>query len=187
MRTRSLGQLQQRAEQRGDVAPAGLRRAAHALHDRVARLRLVGEAVDAVVEELGVGLGPVVEERGPQPVDRRALDAEVGVAPLVLVAGVALPLVGDADAAGEADRLVDDQHLAVGAVVELARAEPAQRPEPAHAGRRPRSMQVDERLVHRCGAPTRRAAPAPGRRRRARVGEPLGELACRSRPPSRRT
>ena len=132
MRTRSLRELQQRQEQHVDVAPARLRRAADALHDGVARLGLFGEAVDLLVEEHGVGLGPVVEERGAQAVDRRARQPEVGVAPLVLVAGVALPLVGDADAAGEGDRLVDDHHLAVGAVVDLGRPEAAQRPEPAH-------------------------------------------------------
>ena len=52
-----------------------------------ARLGLVGEAVDVVVEELRIGLGPVVEERGAQPVDGRAPEAEVRVAPLVLVRG----------------------------------------------------------------------------------------------------
>ena len=71
-------------------------------------LGLIGEVVVGRVEEHGVGLGPVVEERGPQPVDRGPADAEVRVAPLVLVAGVAVPLVGDADAAGEAGALVDD-------------------------------------------------------------------------------
>jgi hypothetical protein len=72
------------------------------------------------------GLGPVLRERRSQPVDRRTEHAHVGVAPLALVAGVAAPLLGDADAAGERDPLVDDEHLAVGAVVLLERrAEPA--------------------------------------------------------------
>jgi hypothetical protein len=78
---------------------------------------LVREAVSTFVEELRDGLGPVVEEGRAQPVDRGAVDAEVRVAPLVFVAGVALPLVGDAHAAGERDRLVDDEHLPVRAVV----------------------------------------------------------------------
>ena len=72
IRTRRSRQLQQRAEQRGHVAPARLRRAAHALHDGGAGLGLVREAVDALVEQAGIGLGPVVEEGGPQPVDGRA-------------------------------------------------------------------------------------------------------------------
>ena len=112
------------------------------------------------------------------------VDAEVGVAPLALVARVALPLVGDADAAGEADRLVDDQHLAVGAVVDRPEPEPAHRPEPAHAARRPLHV-VDERRVHRSGAPgvEQHAHPHAGLRaaRRARR-----RTRCRSRPPSRR-
>ena len=72
MRIAMLGELQQRAEQRVDVAVAGFRRAAHALHDRRPGLGLIGEAVDELVEELRVGLRPVVEERGAQTVDRRA-------------------------------------------------------------------------------------------------------------------
>ena len=99
-----LGQLEEGPEQRGDVAPAGLRRAADALGDGVARLGLLGEPVDAVFEEDRVGLGPVVEEGGPEAVHGRALEPEVGVAPLGFVPGVAFPLVGDADAAGEAAR-----------------------------------------------------------------------------------
>ena len=49
------------------------------------------------------------------------------VAPVVGVLGVALPLVGDADAAGEADAPVDHQQLAVGAVVHAAEVVPVQR------------------------------------------------------------
>ena len=122
MRSRFVRELQERAEEERDVALARARRAANALHDRVAGLLLLREAVDAFVEEVQVGLGPVGEKGGAEPVDRRPVDAEVGVPPFVLVAGVALPLVGDPDAAGERDRLVDDEHLAVGPVVEPARA-----------------------------------------------------------------
>ena len=123
-------QLQQGPEERRHVAPADLRGAPHALHQRRPGLGLVGEAVDRLVEELRARLGPVVQERRAQPVDRRPFDAEVGVAPLVLVASVALPAVGDADPTGEPDGLVGDQHLAVGAVVDLAGPEPSQRSVP---------------------------------------------------------
>ena len=44
-------------------------------------------------------------------------DAEVRVAPMIGVLRVATPFVGDADAAGEADLAVDDEQLAVRAVV----------------------------------------------------------------------
>ena len=102
MRTRCCGQLQQRAEQRGDVAPAGLRRAAHALHDGVARLGLVGEAVDrrrrtasgSVSAQLSRNAARSPSTAGPWM--RKCVSRHSR-----LVAGVALPLVGDADAAGE--------------------------------------------------------------------------------------
>ena len=50
------------------------------------------------------GLDPVVHERRLHLRDRRAFDAVVRVAPVLGILRVALPLVGDADAAGEADR-----------------------------------------------------------------------------------
>ena len=53
------------------------------------------------------------------------------VPPLVLVAGVAIPLVGDADAAGEARALVDDAHLAMRAVVVRPGLQSVERPEPS--------------------------------------------------------
>ena len=56
-------QLHQRPEEGSDVAPSRLRSPAYALSTCVTGLRLMGEAVD-VVEEDGVGLDPVVEERG---------------------------------------------------------------------------------------------------------------------------
>ena len=73
----ALCHLQQGAEQGGDVAAARLGGAPDALHDRVARLRLVGEAIVGIVEQRRVGLGPVVEERGPEAVDAGAFDPEV--------------------------------------------------------------------------------------------------------------
>ena len=101
-------------------------------------LRLLRELVVVVVERLA-GLGPVLDERRLQAVDRRPLDAQVGVPPLVLVAGVAAPLLGDADAAGEADPAVDDADLAVQPVVGLERRLHQRLAEPLdlHAGRGP--------------------------------------------------
>ena len=52
------------------------------------------------------------------------VDAEVRVAPVLGALGPAAPLVGDADAAGEADRAVHDQHLAVRAVVQPPQVPP---------------------------------------------------------------
>ena len=51
--------------------------------------------------------------------DHRTFDADHRVAPVILVLRVAQPLVVEADAAGEADASVDDQNLAVRAVVQF--------------------------------------------------------------------
>ena len=91
-----------------------------------------GKRSTDIVEQDVIGLGPVVQERRPQPVDGGAADLEMGVAPLRRIPGVALPLVGDPDAARESGRLVDDHDLAMGAVVHLLRLEVLQRPEPPH-------------------------------------------------------
>ena len=153
-------QLEERLEQGGHVAQAGLRCPSDALDDRPAGLGLIGEAVDALVEHAAVGLGPVVEEGGPQAVDGRTLDAEVGVAPLGLVAGVAQPAVGDPHPSREPDGFVGDEDLAVGAVVELARPQPVQRSEPVdlRAGVLDPSQHP---LVHRVGAPGVQQDPDP--------------------------
>ncbi|CAM5236337.1 hypothetical protein SCALM49S_01805 [Streptomyces californicus] len=86
------------------------------LDDRVAVVLLRDEPV-AVVEQLVVALGPVLGERGGQSVDGGPGDLDVGVPPLALVAGVAAPLLGYPDTAGERGLLVDDEDLAVAAVV----------------------------------------------------------------------
>ena len=54
-------------------------------------------------------LEPVVEEGRLHLGDGGALDAEVRLAPVVLVLRVPEPFVADADAAGEADAAVDDE------------------------------------------------------------------------------
>jgi hypothetical protein len=81
-------------------------------------------------EHLAGGLEPVLGEGALQAAHDRAADADVGVAPVVGVLGVARPLLGDADAADHPDAAVGDQDLAVRAVgrpadrVGLERAEP---------------------------------------------------------------
>ena len=62
---------------------------------------------------------PVVEEDRLHLRHHQALDTKVVVAPLFWVAGLAAPVVGDAHTPGVADAAVDNQQLAVGAVVEL--------------------------------------------------------------------
>ena len=47
---------------------------------------------------------------------------------MVGILGIAIPLVGDADTAGETDPAIHHQQLAVGAVVEAAEVVPLQRP-----------------------------------------------------------
>ena len=147
-----LRQLEQRPEHRRHVAPARLGGAPDALDHGGPGLGLIREAVDRLVEELGLRLGPVVQERGAQAVHGRTLDAEVGIAPLRLVAGIAPPAVGDADTPGEADRLVGDEHLAMRAMVHLTQAQAVERAEPVDLG--PGALHaVDHRLVHGVRAP----------------------------------
>ncbi len=130
MRNRTCRELEQRAEQQRDVALAGSGGAAHALHDGVPLLLLLGESIHGIVEEIQVRLGPVRQERGAETVHCGSVDPEVRVAPFVLVARIAGPLVGDSHAAGECDGLVDDEHLAVGPVIQPSRFQAGHRAEP---------------------------------------------------------
>ena len=95
------------------------------------------------------GVTPIRQERRPQRVDRRPLDLEVGVPPFVGVAGVAFPLLGDPDPAGEGEPVVDHQDLAVGAVVALPDLPPDGRAEPAqlHPGARHDLDQIGRHLL----------------------------------------
>src|SRR5690606_39589903 len=61
----------------------------------------------------------------------RTLDAKMGVTPLAGVAGVSLPLFGDAHAAGEADTPVTNQDFTMCPVVVAPKA-PGGRAEPQH-------------------------------------------------------
>ena len=129
MRARRRGDGQQVHEAHAFAAALG--RAAEDLAALVARGRQRREIVGAVQHRAG-GLDPVVHEHRLHLRDHRSFGAEVRVAPVRGVLRVSGPFVGDADAAGEADATVDDQQLAVRAVVEPSQLVPARLVEPAH-------------------------------------------------------
>ena len=106
----------------------------------------VGQVVLAG-EHLAGPLEPVLGERALQPADDRPADADVGVAPVVGVLGVARPLRGDPDPAGHPDPAVGDQHAAVGAVREPLDRVRLRRPEEDHLARRRRASR-DQAALH---------------------------------------
>ena len=122
--------------ERLDVRVADARAGAHDLHRAAAVDRLELGQVVLADERVAGRLEPVLGERALQAADDRAAHADVRVAPVLGVLGVAGPLLGDADAADHPDPAVDDQQLAVRAVVQppqrvgLGRAEARD----AHAG-----------------------------------------------------
>ena len=127
-----FGGGQREVDQRLRVRVAHRGARAHHLH-RTAVLHLVEVGQVAVAGQHVAGaLEPVLGERTLEAAHDRAADAHVGVAPVVGVLGVAGPLLGDPDPAGEADLAVHDQQLAVRAVLEpadrvrLGRAKPAE-------------------------------------------------------------
>src|SRR6185369_10769691 len=77
-------------------------------------------------------LDPVLAERALHAIDDRAGDADADVAPVIFVLRVAGPLLGDAEAAEVADASVDDDELAVIAVVQPSEVADAERMELAH-------------------------------------------------------
>ena len=78
-------------------------------------------------DELGRALEPVLREAGLQRTDRRTLDPDLQIAPVLVVLRVAGPVIGDPGAAGEADAAVDDERLAMRAVVDAPQVVPANR------------------------------------------------------------
>ncbi|ALM42103.1 hypothetical protein SFR_5488 [Streptomyces sp. FR-008] len=134
-----LGGLEDHPQQRLHVLPAETGRTAHHLHHRAAGGRLRGEPVP-LVEEVVAALRPVLREGGRHTVHGRAAQPHVGVAPLVLVPGVAAPLLGDPHATREGHLLVHHQDLPVAPVVLLERREEERLAEP---------RDVHARLVHR--------------------------------------
>ena len=160
-------------ERRLHVVPPEAGRAADDLHGARAPLRLHGELVVVVVQR-PAGLGPVLDEGRLQPVDRRPLDPQVGVAPLVLVARVAAPLLRDADAAGEADPAVHHADLAVQPVVGLERRLEQRLAEPLDLDAGPVHL-LDQRLLDQPAAEgvDEQPHPDPGP---GPLGHRLGEL-----------
>ena len=79
---------------------------------------LQGGEVGIAVEHLAGGLDPVVEEGRLELRHDGAFDAVMVVAPLARRVAVALPLVGNADAADEADPAVHHHDLSMRAVVD---------------------------------------------------------------------
>ena len=133
-----------------------------------------------VVDDRVACLGPVLGERGLQAVDSRAADADVGVAPFAGVAGVALPLLGDADAAGEPD-LVVARRASCGACAGRA----GRRPSAAAGTTRPGSPRPSSSRSGRGSSgrrPPRRAARA-----RARPRPPCGPAGPRTATRRRRS
>ena len=86
------------------------------------------------------------------------MDPELRIAPMVLVLGVTGPVIRHADAADESDLAVDDENLAVRAVVRFFQLEPlravefrdvaAGAPQPLHVfvGHRARSKGIDNQI-----------------------------------------
>jgi hypothetical protein len=81
-------------------------------------------------------LRQILIERCFQIADGSALDAELGVAPVILVLSVALPVIGDADAARECQAPVDYEYLPMIAVARLLQRIPAERMEAPDAASR---------------------------------------------------
>src|SRR5690348_17622637 len=101
---------------RADVVPADAGRTADDLNGGHTRLRQVGKAITLVVEG-APGLGPVLDEGRSQAINRWPFYAEVRVPPLLLVAGVAHPLLSNPHSTGEPDGFVDNAHFAMTTVV----------------------------------------------------------------------
>src|SRR6185503_11784312 len=111
-----------RAHDREVVHRPGGRGAGHRrAHERQRHVRTGSvdlRIVDGTRDELPGPFEPVLRKPRLQRGDGGALDADLRVPPVLLVLGVAVPLVGNAGAAREADAAVDDQRLAVGPVVQ---------------------------------------------------------------------
>jgi len=80
-------------------------------------------------QEATAGLAPVLQEGTDEVANRGAVDAQVGLPPVLGVLGVARPHVGDPHAAHEPDSAVHHQDAPMHAVVELPHGVPAQGPE----------------------------------------------------------
>jgi hypothetical protein len=87
------------------------------------QLRKVGIAE----KQLATALQPVVHERGLELRDDGPGDAEMRIAPMVWSVRISEPEIGDAGTARESDASVDDQYLAVRALLDLCDRAPPSR------------------------------------------------------------
>ena len=119
---------------------ATLRRAAEYLSATLARPRERREIIRAV-QHLAADLDPVVHEDRLHLRNDGPFRTKVRVPPMRRVLRMPGPFVRDADAAGEADAPIDDEQLAMRAVVESLQLVPARLVESAH---------LDARAFHFC-------------------------------------
>ena len=113
---------------------------------------------------------PVLVERRFEGSDRRSGHAELRIAPVLPAVGVPLPVIRQAHPASERDLAVNDQHLAVGAVVRFLEGPGPNRVEPHE-----RDAGITQLLLRRLATASRQLHPARcapsrhgARRRRAR-------------------
>ena len=154
---------------------AGLRRA----HDRLQRQRpgLRRRRIEMRSgDELAGALEPVLREAGLQRPHRRPLDPDLQIAPVLVVLRVAGPVIGNAGAAGEADAAVDDQRLAMRAVVDAPQVIPADRVVPrdmaAAVVEDPQDLVADARRADRIEQDLDADAARRRGGQRAREGQP---------------
>ena len=110
-RTLSLASCAELCTTCADCAPTGLSSGKYALPCRT----------------VAAGLDPVVHEGALHLRHGGTFELEVRIAPVIGILAITRPLVGDPDAAGEADPAVDHQQLAMGTVVHPGQRVPAQR------------------------------------------------------------
>ncbi|MPM80038.1 hypothetical protein SDC9_127082 [bioreactor metagenome] len=108
---------------------------------------LLGREIVPAGKHLPRGLDPVVIERRLRLQHHRAAHAKMDVAPVLLVLRVPAPLIGNANTAGVGHLAVDNQQLAVRAIVDAVHAVPAQRAIAPHLG--PGLLHAfDQRILH---------------------------------------
>src|SRR5687767_9610812 len=128
-------------------------------------------------DQLARCLLPVFRERRLQLLDDGALDAHVGVAPVLRRATVARPLPAHARPTGDADATVDDEQPSVVAIVVAPDRQPPDRPERLDAA--PGALhRLPMRVLHRQRADAVEQH-ARDHARTATLGERLGDLRAR--------
>src|ERR1051325_4423886 len=143
--------LTRRGEQRliKDTRPRGHAGRGRAVDDEGRGLALSflrGEKLD-VGENLAGGFEPVLDERGLKACDRRAFEAKHRIAPARILLVPFEPVIGEARAAQETHLTVNDDDLAVRAIVDAGQCAPPETVIPADAT--PRRAQLLEVAVPR--------------------------------------